>query len=145
MTYNQIVKETRSILEANAMINSVRFATPTEWINHAGSPTLPVALFAIGTGAYDRSYQNTYAVRFWLLDRSGPDGEYETEVISDMVSIGRDIINALTLSSREYSITNMPIQWTALSEKFEDFLSGVAFTVLIQTTGKNTFCDTPTN
>jgi hypothetical protein len=142
MTYNQLVEEVRGILQNHAMINSVRFATPVEWLNYANNPDLPVALFAIGNGSFDRSYQMTYAVRVWLLDRSGPDGEFETEVISDMTSIGRDIVNALTLSSKPYA-TQLPIQWNALSEKFDDFLSGITFTAIIQTTGTNTYCDSP--
>lgn len=144
MTYNQMVEEVRGILAANAMINTVKFATPLEWINFESNPELPVALYAVSAGTYDQSYQNRYAVKFWFLDKSGPDGEFETEVISDMHSIGRDIVNALGLSSRPYSL-ELPIQWEAISEKFEDFLSGVTFTAIIQTTGNYTYCDTPLN
>ena len=142
MTYNQLIQEVRTILQSNAMIHSVKYATPVEWINYQNDPVLPIALFSIDGGMYERSYQNTFNVNIWLLDKSGAEGEYETEVISDMQNIGRDIVNALTLSSKPYSIS-LPIQWNAISERFEDFLSGVNFTATIQTTGSNTYCDFP--
>lgn len=144
MTYNQIIKEVRTILQSNAMLHSVRYATPSEWINYESDPQLPIALFSIENGLYESAYQNLYRITFWILDKSGAEGEFETEVISDMHNIGRDIVNALSLSSNSYTIT-MPIQWTAISERYEDFLSGVTFTISIQTSGKNTYCDFPTN
>jgi hypothetical protein len=143
MTYNQLVEEIRTILQSNAMIHSVRYATPAEWINYANDPTLPIAMYTIDNGSYDSSYQNTYNVTFWLLDKSGAEAEFETEVISDMHNVGRDIVNALTLSSRQYGV-DLPIRWDAVSERYEDFLSGVTFTLTIQTNGKSTFCDFPT-
>lgn len=142
MTYNQIITEIRGILEGNPLIKTVKFAAPAEWINYGGNTELPIALFAIYSGTFDRGYQNTYAVKFWFLDRSGPDGEFENEVISDMIAISRDTVNALGVSSRDYSL-QLPIQFSTLSEKFEDYLSGATFTAIIQTTGKSTFCDYP--
>jgi hypothetical protein len=143
MTYNQIVTEIRTILESHAMLNSVRFATPTEWINWEGVPELPIALYAINTGTFVGGYQKTYTLELWLLDKSGKEGEFETEVTSDMHGVLADIVNALNLASRKYSI-DLPITWTAISDDYEDYLSGVTATINIYTNGQFTYCDFPT-
>jgi hypothetical protein len=143
MTYNQIVEEVRGILESHAMIKEVRFSTPNEWINREGVPELPIALFAINVGGYLSAYQNQYNIEIWLLDKSGVEGEFETEVTSDMHSIGRDIVNALGLSSKPYTLS-LPISWNAISDKMEDYLSGITMTLNVTTTGKFSYCDFPT-
>ena len=143
MTYNQIVKEIRTVLENNAFLHSVKFATPTEWINWEGVPELPIGLYAINQGTFDMGYQNSYNVEVWLLDKSGVEGEFETEVISDMHQVANDIVNAISLSSAPYAVQK-PITWTAISDKFEDYISGITFVLTIQTNGEFSYCDFPT-
>lgn len=143
MTYNQIVAEIRTLLESHAMLRSVKFATPTEWLNWEGVPDLPIALYAINAGSYIAGYQKMYTVELWILDKSGAEGEFETDVVSDAHGILHDIVNALNLSSRKYSI-DMPIQWTAISDKYEDYLGGVTATINIYTNGQFSYCDFPT-
>lgn len=142
MTYNQIVEEVRTILESHAMIKAVKFATPIEWINWEGVPDLPIALYAINTGTFTSGYQKTYTIELWILDKSGVEGEYETEVVSDTHGILADIVNALNLATRKYQI-DMPVTWSAISDKYEDYLSGVTSTITIYTNGQFTFCDFP--
>jgi hypothetical protein len=82
-----------------------------------------------------------YNIEFWFLDKSGVEGEFEQEVISDQHSIANDIILALR---RDNTISiDDTISWTALSEKFEDYLSGVTLSLNLQTNGKFSNCDFP--
>jgi hypothetical protein len=77
----------------------------------------------------------------WFLDKSGVEGEFEQEVISDQHSIANDIILALR---RDMTISiDDNITWTAISEKFEDYLSGVTLTFNFQTNGEFSNCDFP--
>ena len=143
MTYNQVVEEIRTILQSHAMIKSVKFATPTEWLNWEGVPDLPIALYAINTGSFNSGYQKVYTIEMWILDKSGVEGEYETEVVSDTHGILADIVNSLNLGTRKYSI-DIPITWNAISDKYEDYLSGVSTTITMYTNGQFTYCDFPT-
>lgn len=142
MTYNQIVTEIKTLLESHAMIHSVRFATPIEWLAWEGEPVLPVALFACNNGAMNVGRELTYSIQFWFLDKSGVEGEFETEVISDQHQIANDIVNSLR-QNKDLSIDTQ-ITWDAISEKFEDYLTGVNFTLNISTIGQFNACDFPT-
>jgi hypothetical protein len=143
MTYNQIVTEVETILTSHAMIKDVRFATPVEWLAWESEPVLPVALYYIDQGNFNIGRELTFSVQFWFLDKSGVEGEFETEVTSDQHQIAGDIIN-LMRQKISYSIDDQ-IVWNALSEKFEDYLSGVTLTFTISTTGEFGACDVPTN
>jgi len=131
------------MLSSHAMIKDVRFQTPIEWLAYESEPILPVALFYIENGNFNIGRELTYSVQFWFLDKSGVEGEFETDVTSDMHQIAGDIIN-LMRQKIPYSIDDQ-IVWTALSEKFEDYLSGVTMTFTISTNGEFNACDVPTN
>lgn len=124
------------------MIKDVRFATPVEWLAWESEPILPVALYYIESGNLNIGRELTFSVQFWFLDKSGVEGEFETDVTSDQHQIAGDIIN-LMRQKISYSIDDQ-ITWTALSEKFEDYLSGVTMTFTISTTGEWGACDVPT-
>lgn len=141
MTYNQIITKITDLLTSNPIIKSVRFSTPTEWIGYVSMPTFPVALFNINNGQINAGRDLVYTIQFWFLDKSGVEGEFEQEVISDQHQIANDIIMALR-QDRTLSIdTN--IRWDAISEKFEDYLSGVTLTFNISVTGQFNNCDFP--
>lgn len=141
MTYNQIVNQLQSLLETHPMINAVRFATPTEWLAWDEEPKLPVALFSIATGNFNAGREITYQVQFWFLDKSGVESEFETDVVSDQHQVAGDII--LTLRQDRTLVIDSNIVWNAVSEKFEDYLSGVTLTFTISTIGEFNACDFP--
>lgn len=141
MTYNQIITKITDLLTSNPIIKSVRFATPTEWIGYVSMPQFPVALFFINNGQLNAGRDLVYTIQFWYLDKSGVEGEFEQEVISDQHQIANDIVMALR-QDRTISVdTN--IRWDAISEKFEDYLSGVTLTFNISATGQFNNCDFP--
>jgi hypothetical protein len=142
MTYNQIVTEIRTLLTSHPMIKSVRFATPSEWLGWEQQPTFPVVSYSISNGSYGLGRELIYSIQFWFLDKSGVEGEFETDVISDMHGIANDIV--LALRQNELLTIDDTINWSGISEKFEDYLSGVNFTINISTLGEFNNCDFPT-
>jgi len=143
MTYNQIVKELQTLLESNQVIHSVRFASPIEWLNWDEQPTFPLAAFSINKGGLNAGREQTFGVELWLLDKSGVESEFETEVVSDMHSVAADIISTLRKGSNPYTIDTQ-ISWDAVSEKYEDYLSGVFLTFNISIVSKFDACSMPT-
>jgi hypothetical protein len=141
MTYNQIITKITDLLTSNVIIKTTRFATPTEWIGYANMPQFPVALFNINNGQINAGRDLVYSIQFWFLDKSGVEGEFEQEVISDQHQLANDIVMALR---QDRTITiDSNIRWDAISEKFEDYLSGVTLTFNIFTTGQFNNCDFP--
>jgi hypothetical protein len=141
MTYNQLVTKIQTLLQSHPMIHEVMFSSPTEWLFRDNQPMMPVANFVIESGSLNLGREMTYTTRFWFLDKSGVDGEFETEVISDQHQIANDIIAQLR---KDITIgIDSNISWTAISEKFEDYLSGVDLSITISTTDQYQLCDLP--
>lgn len=143
MTYNQVVTEINSILTSHKMIKTVRFASPLEWLNWDNQPVFPLACYSINSGNLNAGREQVYAINFWFLDKSGKEGEFETEVTSDQHSICADIISKLRSQSNRYVI-DANITWNAVSEKFEDFLTGVQCTVNLSVVSEFDACSIPT-
>jgi hypothetical protein len=142
MTYNQIVLKITDLLESNKFIKTVRFSSPNEWIGWTEMPVMPVASFVINNGQLNAGREIVYSVTFWFLDKSGIEGQHETQVVNDQLMIANDIISSLR---NDQTISLDPsISWEAISEKFEDYLSGVTTTFNISLTGKFGLCDFPT-
>ena len=142
MTYNQVVKEIQTLLESHQMIHTVKFATPIEWLNWDNQPVFPLGAFAINRGGLNAGREQTYQIELWLLDKSGVESEFETEVVSDMHSVAADIISTLRKGSNPYTI-DTAISWDAVSEKFEDYLSGVYLTFNLSVVSKFDACSMP--
>ena len=121
MTYKQLVTTITNLLESHAMINTVKFASPTNWINWDEQPVFPAALFAINNGLFNTGREQVYTITFWFLDKSGVEGEFETEVTSDQHSIAADIVSTLRKQSNAWTIGDS-ISWNAVSEQFEEYL-----------------------
>lgn len=142
MTYNQLIKKITTLLQSNAIIKTARNATPQEWLAYDEMPTMPVALFNVNNGQINAGRDLVYSIQFWFLDKSGREAEFEQQVISDQHQIANDIVMALR---QDRTITiDSNVRWDAISEKFEDYLSGVTITFNIYTTGQFNNCDFPT-
>jgi hypothetical protein len=142
MTYNQIVNEIQTLLESHKMIHTVKFATPVQWLNWDNQPVFPLASFAIDRGGLNAGREQTYEIQMWFLDKSGVDSEFETDVVSDMHSVAADIISTLRRGSNPYTI-DTSISWDAVSEKFEDYLSGVYLTFNLSVVSAYDACSMP--
>lgn len=142
MTYNQLIKKITTLLQSNVIIKTARNATPQEWLGFEEMPVMPVALFNVNNGQLNAGRDLVYTIQFWFLDKSGKDGENEQQVISDQHQIANDIVMALR---QDRTITiDANVRWDAISEKFEDYLTGVTINFSIFTTGQFNNCDYPT-
>jgi len=142
MTYKQLTTELQNLLQSHKMLNTVRFATPIEWLNWDEQPVYPLASFSINSGGFNIGREQIYNIQMWFLDKSGVEGEFETEVTSDMHSVAADIISKLRNGYNPYTIDNQ-IVWDAISEKFEDYLTGIQLTFNISIISDFDACTAP--
>jgi len=143
MTYNQVVKEIQTTLQNQPMIKEVMFQSPAQWLNNNYVPNFPSASFAINTGELNAGREQVFRIELWLLDKSGVDGEFEQEVTSDCHGIAYDIISILRQGFNKYLISTN-ITWEAISEKFEDYLSGVRLSFNLSIVRDYGACSVPT-
>ena len=125
------------------MIHTTKFATPIEWLNWDEQPVFPLASFSINSGSFNLGKQRQYDIQFWFIDKSGVEGEFETEVVNDMHQIAGDIISKLRNGANDFVIDDN-IRFDVISEKFEDYLSGVQLTLSLTSTSAFDGCDMPT-
>lgn len=143
MTYNQLITELASIAGSHAMIKSYRNARPQEWLLNNTAATFPCMLYWVTQGSFDKGNMTDYSVSIWLLDKSGQEYLYEAEVVSDMVGIGADVIGSMRDERKGYIIDDS-VPYDIVSDKFEDYLSGIQMTFNVETYTGFTNCDIPT-
>ena len=143
MTYNQLITTITSLLQSHAMIKSVNYATPKEWLLRNEQPVYPVALFSVNSGTLNIGREQIYNVQFFFLDKSGQEAEFENDVISDQVQTASDILSLIRTGRKNYSIDDN-VSFNAISDKYEDYLAGVELTINISTQNEFTGCDVPT-
>ena len=144
MTYNQVIKTIRTILQSHAMIKSVKNATPREWLFADSQPVYPIACFAINSGSLNIGREQVYNISLWFLDKAGLEGEFEQDVTSDQLQICADIISKLRNEANPYIIDDN-ITYNLILDKFEDYLSGVEVSFNMTTYSAYDACDIPLN
>jgi len=144
MTYNQVIKNIKAILSSHAMIKSVKGATPREWLFADSQPVFPVACFAINSGSLNVGREQVYNLTLWFLDKSGMEREFEDDVASDQLQICADIISKLRNGANNWTISDN-ITYNLISDKFEDYLSGVEVSFDMTTFSDFDACDIPLN
>ena len=142
MTYNQLITTITSLLQSHAMIKSVNYATPKEWLLRNEQPVYPVALFSVNSGTLNIGREQIYNVQFFFLDKSGQEAEFENDVISDQVQTASDILSLIRTGRKNYSIDDN-VSFNAISDKYEDYLAGVELTINISTQNEFTGCNVP--
>lgn len=143
MTYLQVVKTIEALLLTMPTIATVKNWSPKEWLNYDGVPVVPVALYTIDKGQLNIGREQQYQISFWFLDKSGAEGEFETQVISDQHQIANDVVSKLRVGSNPYTIDEQ-INWEALSDKHEDYYAGVTLTINFNIVSNFGACDVPT-
>jgi len=143
MTYNQVVKEIQDRLTSHPMLKEVLFESPAAWLNSTAVPSFPSASFVINSGSLNIGREQVYRIEIWLLDKSGVDGEFEQDVTSDMHGVAYDFVQNIRQSNL-FGISPQ-IGWDAISEKFEDYLSGVKISFELSTTRAYGDCDSMIN
>jgi len=144
MTYNQVIKEIRTVLQSHAMIKSVRNATPREWLFANEQPIFPIACFAVNSGSLNVGREQVFNVTMWFLDKAGIEAEFEADVCSDQIQIAADIVSKLRNEANPYTIST-GINYNLVLDKFEDYLSGAELTFDMTTFSDFDACDIPLN
>lgn len=144
MTYNQVIKTIRTLLESHAMIRSVKNATPREWLFVSDQPIYPIACYAINNGSLNIGREQVYSITLWFLDKAGLEAEFEPDVASDQLGIAADIISKLRNGANDFEIDEN-ISYNFVLDKFEDYLSGVELTFNMNTISDFDACDMPLN
>ena len=142
MTYNQLITTIQSLLQSHAMIKTAKNVTPKEWLLKDEQPVFPIATYSVNSGSINKGREQVYNVQFFFLDKSGKEGEYETDVISDQMQTASDIISLMRGGRNIYTIDDN-ISFNAISDKYEDFLAGIELTINISTQNEFTGCDVP--
>lgn len=142
MTYNQIIEEIQSILEANPIIKTAKNVTPKEWLNRDEKPVYPICCYSLSGGSLNKGRQHVFNVQFFFLDKSGAEMEFEQEVISDQLQIANDVIETIRGTKRAYTIED-EVPFNTISDKYEEYLAGIEFTTNITVTSSFDGCDTP--
>lgn len=143
MTYNQLIATLQSLLESHAMIKTVKNLPPKEWLLKDEQVEYPLCCFSVSTGSFNKGREQIYNAQFFFLDKSGAEGEFEDDVISDQVGIGYDITELMRVESNPYSIDD-EVPFNTLSDKYEDYLAGIEYSVNITTQSDFDGCDAPT-
>jgi len=144
VTYNQFITEISALCESHAMIREVRNMTPQEWLFKGTAANLPVCCFDVLSSTFNNGQEQSWSVQFFFLDKSGQEAEFETEVISDQWQIAEDIYQLIRAEQATFSVDDT-ITITPISDKYEDYLAGVTFTINITTQREFNGCDTPTS
>ncbi len=144
MTYNQVIKTIKTILDTHAMIKSVKSATPREWLFADSQPVFPVACYAVNSGSLNVGREQKYNLTLWFLDKSGMEREFEDDVTSDQLQICADIISKLRNGANNWVIDDN-ITYNLISDKFEDYLAGVELSFDMTTFSDFDACDIPLN
>jgi hypothetical protein len=144
MTYNQVIRTIRELLQSHAMIRSVKNAAPREWLFQDEQPVYPIACFAINSGSLNIGREQVYNLTFWFLDKAGVEAEFEQDVASDQLQICADIISKLRNGANDFEIDEN-ISYSLILDKFEDYLSGVEVSFNMTTFSDFDACDIPLN
>jgi hypothetical protein len=98
MTLNQIVSRVRSLALSHKMVRTFRFGGPDEFLAN-GEVVYGACFVELLNGSDSRVTKlKTYNLRFYFLDRVHVSEEArtnETEVLSDMASVGDDMLAML--------------------------------------------------
>lgn len=116
---------------------------PQEWLNRASNTLLPAAFYFVNSGKINKGHDNDYNIVFWILDKTGQEYKYESDVVSDMLGVANDIINILNVRNNPY-IIDESITYNVVTDKYEDYLAGVTFNLNFKTFSTFTACDAPT-
>ena len=142
MTYNQLITTIQSLLESHKMIETAKNVTPREWLLRDEPVVYPIACFSVNSGSMNIGREQVFNVQFFFLDKSGKEAEFETDVISDQMQTASDILSLMRTGRKDYSIDDN-VSFNAISDKYEDYLAGVEYTINISTQNEFTGCNVP--
>ncbi len=124
------------------MIETAKHTTPKEWLLRDEQPIYPIACFSVNSGTMNIGREQVFSVQFFFLDKSGKEAEFENDVISDQIQTASDILSLMRTGRNSYSIDDN-VSFNAISDKYEDYLAGIEYTINISTQNEFTGCNVP--
>lgn len=98
--------------------------------------------FTVTGGTFNKGREQVYSVQMFFLDKSGAEGIYQEEVISDQIGIAYDIIELMRAEANAYFIDD-DITFNTIADQYEDYLAGVEVSFNITTQSDFDGCDAP--
>lgn len=146
MTLNQIVTQLTKLGNDHEQINFVYFGDVWERLSKQ-EVTYPAMFFTL-TGANIYAKEIGYSFSLYFMDRMLSEETNETEVMSDMTSVGQDIVAQLRYPEDYDNVTwslgnNVPI--TYYTESDPDYLAGVKLDITLTLPFINDRCQVPSN
>lgn len=141
MTLNQVVAQITEIGERHLQINTTYFGDVWERLSN-GEVTYPAMFFSL-TGATLLSKQLQYSFSIYLMDRMLSEETNETDVLSDMTSVGQDIV-ALLRSPYQTWIIGDNASISYFTESDPDYLAGIKIDITLTLPSINNRCVIPT-
>ena len=140
-TLNQVVAQITEIGERHLQINTTYFGDVWERLSNV-EVTYPAMFFSL-TGATLLSKQLQYNFSIYLMDRMLSEETNETDVLSDMTSVGQDIVALLRAPYQTWTIgENASISY--FTESDPDYLAGIKIDITLTLPSINNRCVIPT-
>ena len=142
MTINQIVKQITEFGNNHEQIKFVYFGDVWERLSN-GEVTYPAMFFTL-TDAQILAKQIQYNFSIYCMDRMLMEETNETEVLSDMILVGQDMVASLRDPIYNWTANdNMSV--TFYTESDPDYLAGVKIDFSLTLSSLNDTCQIPTN
>lgn len=140
-TLNQVIAQITEIGERHLQINTTYFGDVWERLSN-GEVTYPAMFFSL-TGATLLSKQLQYNFSIYLMDRMLSEETNETDVLSDMTSVGQDIVALLRAPYQTWTIGENAII-SYFTESDPDYLAGIKIDITLTLPSINNRCVIPT-
>jgi hypothetical protein len=142
MTLNQIVKQITAFGNNHEQIKFVYFGDVWERLSN-GEVTYPAMFFNLND-AQILAKQIQYNFSIYVMDRMLMEETNETEVLSDMILVGQDMVASLRDHIYQWTANdNMSV--TFFTESDPDYLAGVKIDFSLTLSSLNDTCQIPTN
>jgi hypothetical protein len=142
MTLNQIVKQITEFGNNHEQIKFVYFGDVWERLSN-GEVTYPAMFFNLND-AQILTKQIQYNFSIYCMDRMLMEETNETEVLSDMILVGQDMVASLRDPIYNW-IANDNMSVTFYTESDPDYLAGVKIDFSLTLSSLNDTCQIPTN
>jgi hypothetical protein len=145
-TLNQTIEGLNRIATAHTQINTFYFGDAWEFAT-SGTTTYPAMVVSLDNGNFQRQVTEL-KMSIYLMDLVRKGESNETEVLSDMISIGKDIRSEIGYDAQingwTWNVRNPDsIGFESFTEKFDDMVTGIKMTVVFQLVSPDDTCQIP--
>lgn len=141
-TLNRVVEGLNRIATAHTQINTFFFGDVWEFAT-SGTTTYPAMAVHLENSSLTRRLTNL-TMDIYIMDKVRNGESNETEVLSDMLLVSKDILSEITHPDWSWNVRNEDtITIEPFTEKLQDTLTGCKMTVIFQLVTPNDTCQIP--